>query len=298
MCRLERHRRHGFIEMIAEIEINAIELEATGLDLGEIENVVDEREQIVGRGANHFQVFALLDGKRGVERELGHADDAVHGSANLMAHIGQKGALGPIGRLGGFLGRLKLFLESPPLGHIARNAASAHDRASRIAQRQLGGGGPGVGAIGPSLALFGHEPRAAAFQELQFIVARLLGMLVGKKVGVAFAHRLRRIGEAKPFGHGPIDAHKTARGVFEIHAVRHIVHQRAELPLLAIEVAEQFELLMRMAHRALERGRQKVGLGQVIGGAGIHGAQVEGAVVVGRENQDRRHAAGALGGAQ
>ena len=35
----------------------------------------------------------------GVERQLGHADDAVHRRADLVAHVGQEFALGPAGRL-------------------------------------------------------------------------------------------------------------------------------------------------------------------------------------------------------
>ena len=36
----------------------------------------------------------------GVEHQLGHADHAVHRRADLVAHVGQELALGPIGRLG------------------------------------------------------------------------------------------------------------------------------------------------------------------------------------------------------
>ena len=48
----------------------------------------------------------------GVEGQLGHADDAVHGRADLVAHVGQELALGPVGGLGGVLG-LAQFLLGP-----------------------------------------------------------------------------------------------------------------------------------------------------------------------------------------
>ena len=35
----------------------------------------------------------------GVEQQVGHADDAVHGRADLMAHVGEELALGPVGGL-------------------------------------------------------------------------------------------------------------------------------------------------------------------------------------------------------
>ena len=40
-----------------------------------------------------------------LERQFGHADDAVHGGADFMAHVGQEFALGAVGGFGGFLGR-------------------------------------------------------------------------------------------------------------------------------------------------------------------------------------------------
>ena len=50
-----------------------------------------------------FQVLALLGGQVGVERQLGHADDAVHRRADFVAHVGQELALGAVGRLGAIL---------------------------------------------------------------------------------------------------------------------------------------------------------------------------------------------------
>ena len=44
--------------------------------------------------ADHLGVFALLGSEAGVEQQTGHADDAVHGGADFVAHVGQKLALG------------------------------------------------------------------------------------------------------------------------------------------------------------------------------------------------------------
>ena len=38
------------------------------------------------------------------QSQLGHADDAVHRRADLVAHVGQELALGAVGGLGRFLG--------------------------------------------------------------------------------------------------------------------------------------------------------------------------------------------------
>ena len=67
---------------------------------------------------HHPEVLALLGGELGVERQLGHADDAVHRRADLVAHVGQELALGPAGGLGGLLGPHQLPLHLLPLGDV------------------------------------------------------------------------------------------------------------------------------------------------------------------------------------
>ena len=46
----------------------------------------------------------LLVGQSSVQGQFGHADNAVHGGPDLMAHIGEEFAFGPVGILGGLLG--------------------------------------------------------------------------------------------------------------------------------------------------------------------------------------------------
>ena len=55
---------------------------------------------------DHTQVFALLGGELGFEGQLGHAHDTIHGSANLMAHVGQKLTLRGVSRYRGVLSAL------------------------------------------------------------------------------------------------------------------------------------------------------------------------------------------------
>jgi len=71
-----------------------------GLDLREVEDVVDDRQQRVGRGPCGREVVALLLGELGVERQLGHPDHAVQRRADLVAHVGEELALRPARRLG------------------------------------------------------------------------------------------------------------------------------------------------------------------------------------------------------
>ena len=63
------------------------------------------------RRLDGLQIFALFGGELGLERELGHADDAVEWRADLVTHVGEELALSlipvpwPGGRSGGQIQR-------------------------------------------------------------------------------------------------------------------------------------------------------------------------------------------------
>ena len=62
-----------------------------GLDLREVEDVVDQRQQRLGRGLDHLRgIRAACEESVGVEHQFGHADDGVHRRADLVAHVGQE----------------------------------------------------------------------------------------------------------------------------------------------------------------------------------------------------------------
>jgi len=86
-----------------QIEIERLERQLAGLDLGEIEHVVDQGEQRVGAEADRLGVFALDGSELKIEEQAGHADHAVHWRADFVAHVGEEFALGLGGGLGGFL---------------------------------------------------------------------------------------------------------------------------------------------------------------------------------------------------
>ena len=62
----------------------------------------------------------------GVQGQLGHAEDAVHGRADLVAHVGQELALGPVGRLGRLLRRLQLHFRLLALGDLTLQLLVGH----------------------------------------------------------------------------------------------------------------------------------------------------------------------------
>ena len=59
----------------------------------------------------------------GIERQIEHADDGVHRRADLVAHVGQKAALGQCGRLGPLSRPLQLALGTLALLDVALDRA-------------------------------------------------------------------------------------------------------------------------------------------------------------------------------
>jgi len=110
---------HGVVQGVAEVEGDRVEVELAGLDLGEVEDVVDDRQQGLGRRDDRAEVFPLAGRQLGVEGQFGHADDAVHRGADLVAHVGQELALGPGGRLGRLAGAVGVALGLPAVGDLA-----------------------------------------------------------------------------------------------------------------------------------------------------------------------------------
>ena len=82
-----------------------IERHLSRFDLGKIKNIVDHRQQRIGRELDDVQALALVRRQLGIEYLLGHSQDAVHGRANFVTHIGQKFALGAIGGFGAVPGQ-------------------------------------------------------------------------------------------------------------------------------------------------------------------------------------------------
>jgi hypothetical protein len=91
----DRQRLHRPADGSAQAEGNALELQSLGLDLGEVEDVVQQEEQRAGRRLHELQALPLRRRQVGlVENDVGHPDDGVHRGANLVAHPSQELGLG------------------------------------------------------------------------------------------------------------------------------------------------------------------------------------------------------------
>jgi len=77
-----------------EVAVDDLELELPRLDLREVEDVIDDREQAVGRTPYGLRELHLLLVELRFEKEPGHPDDSIHRRPDLVTHHGQELGLG------------------------------------------------------------------------------------------------------------------------------------------------------------------------------------------------------------
>ena len=87
---LERQQFHCSFHNRYKVEVNTLDGQFARFDLREIQDVVDDGQERVPRPADDLCIFTLFRGEFCVEQQTRHADDAVHGGANFMAHVGNE----------------------------------------------------------------------------------------------------------------------------------------------------------------------------------------------------------------
>ena len=97
-----RQQADGRFDHVRELEIHDFKIDFAGLELRNIENVVDQREQRLGAVAHCDRTFALLLCQIGLQQQAIHPDDAVHRGPNLVGHIGEEIRFGAVSLFGGF----------------------------------------------------------------------------------------------------------------------------------------------------------------------------------------------------
>src|SRR5205823_12239549 len=94
--------------------------------------------------------------------QVGHAEDGVHGGADLVADVGQELVLGPVRRLGGFLGETQFLLGPLAVRDVGAGAEPFADGARAAADRYAARLEPAVLPVRPADAVFhvvGAAPR-------------------------------------------------------------------------------------------------------------------------------------------
>jgi hypothetical protein len=109
------------------------EVEATGFDLGKVEDVVDDRHERLAAAADRIGHLALGGVEGCVEEEGGHPDDTVHRSPDLVTHRREEIALGAVRRLGLFLRGEDFEFDPAPHDELPDLVADAiHDTQERF----------------------------------------------------------------------------------------------------------------------------------------------------------------------
>ncbi len=125
-------------------EVDLLERELVGLDLGEVQDVVDDAQQVARGLLDLLQVVQQSSVLRAAQRQMRHADDGVHGCADLVAHVGQEVTLHARSVLGPLLGLAQLgFLGLQPFVRLGQiGCALQHPQFQRVVQLPVGLFGP------------------------------------------------------------------------------------------------------------------------------------------------------------
>ncbi len=144
-----------------------LHLDLSRLDLGDVEDVVDEGEEVSPAGV-HVADVALLPFVQGTEvlvlKELGKADDGVQGGPEFVAHIGQEDRLVARGIFGDAQGFLKPRVEGFQVAGALLDFGLALERRQShlLVQAGILHGGPNLVADrGQQIDLGGREPTLA-----------------------------------------------------------------------------------------------------------------------------------------
>ena len=119
--------RADAVEQFAHREFDGVQLELAGLDRGDVEHVLDQRQQRARRGLDGVEAFALLGVQARGGQQFRHARQAVERRAELVAHVGEEAALRLV-RAARFLGRAGQRAQQARTGTAAPRSARAAGR--------------------------------------------------------------------------------------------------------------------------------------------------------------------------
>src|SRR3546814_2419340 len=89
---------------VGDVDSLLVQLHAPRLDLREVEDVADDRQQMAGAAADVLCIFTVLRISERPEQsllhDLGEADNGIQRRAQLMAHVREEGRLGVVRPLG------------------------------------------------------------------------------------------------------------------------------------------------------------------------------------------------------
>src|SRR4029453_16180501 len=91
-----QEQKQGVVEGRGEMEVGQFKLHPPRFNLGKVEDVVDEGQQMLAGRVDVFQVLVLLIvqlPEHALRQDLGEPDDRVERRAQLVRHVGEELAL-------------------------------------------------------------------------------------------------------------------------------------------------------------------------------------------------------------
>mmetsp|Transcript_35513 Transcript_35513/g.64654 ORF Transcript_35513/g.64654 Transcript_35513/m.64654 type:complete len:372 (-) Transcript_35513:39-1154(-) len=178
-----------------------VQLHLAGLDLGEVQHIVDDGQQGLGRRAGLGRIVVLARRQLGTQQQVEHAQGAAHRGADLMAHVGEEVALGLAGRLGRDTGAHQVHLDPVALGHIDKHlhdveqlAAAVADGAGAAVDEQLAAAGQRKAALEADMVELGADQavQLTAMQPARPEVRQIGQLGAAQRLGGAAEHRRER----------------------------------------------------------------------------------------------------------
>jgi hypothetical protein len=115
---------HRVVDHSGHVKELQIRGHLAGFDLGEIEDVVDEGQEVLASGVNFPQVreeVRIVQLLGLLPQYLAIANDSVQGRTQLMTHIRQELTFSEVGAFGGLLGGAQGRTRFETLGDVADN---------------------------------------------------------------------------------------------------------------------------------------------------------------------------------
>ena len=234
LLRPRRDQCRHVLDRLRECEGRRIEHELPGVDLREVEDVVDDCEQRVAGFDDDLGEGLLLGIEFRPGEKFGHAKHAVHRRPDLVAHIGEEFGLGAVGKHGPALRLLQLPLALLLFRHVDRRAEQIeravggdHRALARhlitYAAARIGDG------LLDFLALAREQYGAVVLHEGETVVARYL------EVGLADRLFGGNAGQLRPV---LIDVDELQILALGVDRHRHVVDQAAEYLVFALAFLE------------------------------------------------------------
>ena len=136
--RFSDKRTQGSTQKRAQQKGYFVQFHLVCFNFRKVEDVVDNPHQMVGRSTYSIHELPLFFVQWRVSQQVRHADNPVHWRTDFVAHVGQKLALGPIGRLSKLHSFTHLFFSPFPCGDINLDGNQAVDDTLIILYRRDG----------------------------------------------------------------------------------------------------------------------------------------------------------------